>query len=159
MAARPARRRASPKCRGYVRRGPGRRSATRAFLNASSPYSCARWRRLRAAQLALHPLCRMCRDEKHITPATICDHVVPHRGDEALMFDPLNLQSLCKHHHDSRKQMLENPKRIDPHASWSQASPTSHPRETGDTGRDAKTPDALDKEACALSKTQFPSYK
>lgn len=39
--------------------------------------------------------------------ATVVDHKVPHKGDEALFFNPLNLQALCKRCHDSAKQMLE----------------------------------------------------
>jgi hypothetical protein len=39
--------------------------------------------------------------------ATVADHVVPHRGDEALFFEG-DLQSLCKDCHDSVKQRDEN---------------------------------------------------
>ncbi|MBY6113306.1 HNH endonuclease [Mameliella alba] len=39
-------------------------------------------------------------------PATIADHVVPHREDHgAFWYGPL--QSLCKHCHDSKKQRAE----------------------------------------------------
>jgi 5-methylcytosine-specific restriction enzyme A len=34
--------------------------------------------------------------------AEVVDHIQPHRGDRALMYDPLNLQSLCKQHHDQK---------------------------------------------------------
>jgi 5-methylcytosine-specific restriction protein A len=30
------------------------------------------------------------------------DHIIPHRGDEQLMKDPLNLQSLCRSHHSAK---------------------------------------------------------
>lgn len=35
------------------------------------------------------------------------DHTIPHKGDPALFFNPDNLQSLCKTHHDSTKQREE----------------------------------------------------
>lgn len=39
--------------------------------------------------------------------ATVVDHIKPHRGDVELFRDSENLQSLCKHCHDSHKQRLE----------------------------------------------------
>ena len=49
----------------------------------------------------------MCKAEGRITPATVVDHIKPHKGDRALAFDPDNLQGLCKAHHDSAKQSEE----------------------------------------------------
>ena len=62
-------------------------------------YRTAAWRALRAAQLEAccncqHPGCRRA--------ATVVDHKVAHRGSNSLFFDPGNLQSLCKRHHDSK---------------------------------------------------------
>ncbi|WP_282021681.1 HNH endonuclease signature motif containing protein [Ruegeria faecimaris] len=37
----------------------------------------------------------------------VADHKIPHRGDEALFYDPDNLQSLCPDHHDRDKQIEE----------------------------------------------------
>jgi hypothetical protein len=37
----------------------------------------------------------------------VCDHVDPHRGDPVKFFDG-PFQSLCKWHHDSVKQAIEN---------------------------------------------------
>lgn len=70
-------------------------------------YYTAAWRRLRAAQLAREPWCRMCREMGRETRATIVDHRRPHRGDARLFFDPDNLDSLCKPHHDCTKQRFE----------------------------------------------------
>lgn len=39
--------------------------------------------------------------------AEVVDHKIPHRGDLRLFLDPDNLQSLCKHCHDSHKQREE----------------------------------------------------
>lgn len=48
----------------------------------------------------------MCKREGIITPATVCDHVVPHRGDEHLFWHG-RMQSLCAPHHDRTKQREE----------------------------------------------------
>jgi len=60
------------------------------------------WRALRKAFLAAFPWCAMCN-----APATVVDHIIPHRGDEALFNDRNNLQSLCAPCHNRRKQRLE----------------------------------------------------
>ena len=70
-------------------------------------YRIARWRRLRKAQLRLEPLCCKCRDEGRLTAAAVVDHIRPHRGNPALFWDPDNLQSLCRPHHDATKQREE----------------------------------------------------
>lgn len=70
-------------------------------------YKTAAWRRLREAQLSAEPLCRMCLDAEDVTAATICDHIKAHKGDMDLFFDPTNLQSLCKAHHDGVKQRID----------------------------------------------------
>lgn len=70
-------------------------------------YNCKAWYRLRASQLRREPMCGYCSALGLVVLATICDHRRPHRGDPALFFDPANLQSLCKHCHDSHKQRLE----------------------------------------------------
>lgn len=63
---------------------------------------------LRPLQLLREPFCRECArqypadDPRHRTPATVVDHIVPHRGDWALFVDESNLQSLCKRHHDAK---------------------------------------------------------
>ena len=37
----------------------------------------------------------------------VCDHIVPHRGDPKLFWDPDNLQTVSKSWHDSVKQSQE----------------------------------------------------
>lgn len=65
------------------------------FAHAERPnarlYNTARWRALRAAHLKTAPECVNCGaiDELSV------DHICPPRGDEALFFDPENLQTLC----------------------------------------------------------------
>lgn len=48
----------------------------------------------------------MCQKRGRTTAATVVDHVVPHRGNEALFFGGA-LQSLCKACHDGAKQTEE----------------------------------------------------
>ena len=74
--------------------------------DGSMPYNTAAWQRLRANQLALHPLCVYCQREGMVVLATVCDHITPHRGDIDLFWDG-PFQSLCKHCHDSVKQYEE----------------------------------------------------
>lgn len=70
-------------------------------------YDSRRWRNKRARQLAEHPLCKMCWDMRaRVTPATVADHIVPHRGDSELFWDGA-LQSLCASCHSSIKQQME----------------------------------------------------
>lgn len=69
-------------------------------------YGIKRWRRVRMAQLAAEPLCRMCRAMGRVTSATICDHIEPHRGDWHKFWDG-PFQSLCKPCHDGVKQSQE----------------------------------------------------
>lgn len=56
----------------------------------------------RKAYLAAHPLCEQCMKEGRYTQATVVDHIVPHRGDPALFWDPSNWQVLCKQCHDKK---------------------------------------------------------
>ena len=74
-------------------------------------YDRQRWRNkrngLRIIHLRNHPLCVMCDHDGFVIAATVVDHINPHKGDERLFFDPLNLQSLCKRHHDSDKAFME----------------------------------------------------
>jgi 5-methylcytosine-specific restriction protein A len=69
-------------------------------------YKTAIWQALRSRQLEIEPLCRLCQAENTIKPATIVDHITPHRGNRKAFFSA-PLQSLCKWHHDSVKQSEE----------------------------------------------------
>lgn len=69
-------------------------------------YWTARWRAKAKAQLAAEPLCVMCKAEGFIEPATVCDHVIPHRGDVDLFWNG-ETQSLCTRHHSGAKQAEE----------------------------------------------------
>lgn len=60
----------------------------------------------------MQPLCCMCMVTEDVTAADVIDHKVAHKGDVELFYDPDNLQSLCKHHHDSAKQMIDHGKQV-----------------------------------------------
>ena len=61
-----------------------------------------RWRRARAAYLRRHPLCVTCGAAGRLEPATVVDHVVPHRDAPGLFWDRANWQSMCKACHDAK---------------------------------------------------------
>ena len=61
-----------------------------------------RWRRARSPFLAEHPWCVRCLAQGRRVPATVVDHVEPHRGDERLFWDQDQWQVLCKPHHDAK---------------------------------------------------------
>lgn len=68
---------------------------------------------LRPGQLLREPFCRECAGRGIRTPATVVDHIRPHRGDWALFIDQVNHQSLCKSCHDrktAREQAEEHRK-------------------------------------------------
>lgn len=60
------------------------------------------WQKARAEFLAYHPSCACC-----AYPATVVDHIIPHRGDMTLFWDKSNWQALCRPCHDRHKQRLE----------------------------------------------------
>ena len=39
--------------------------------------------------------------------SAVVDHIVPHKGDRGLFFDPSNVWTLCKHDHDVWKAQVE----------------------------------------------------
>lgn len=67
----------------------------------------ARWRRLRQWFLNTYPLCAECRRHGILTAATVVDHITPHKGDPALLYEQSNLQSLCTECHN-RKTATED---------------------------------------------------
>ncbi|MDO4568717.1 MAG: HNH endonuclease signature motif containing protein [Clostridia bacterium] len=62
----------------------------------------SRWRKARARFLKAHPLCAECQRQGKLAPATVVDHILPHRGDERLFWDKSNWQPLCKRCHDRK---------------------------------------------------------
>ena len=67
-----------------------------------SLYETSEWRKRRREFLKKYPICFICGK-----PATIADHITPHRGDLSLFYDEQNLQPMCQACH-SRKTLKEN---------------------------------------------------
>lgn len=61
-----------------------------------------KWQAARKAFLEKNPLCAACMKAGRLTPATVVDHIVPHRGDLRLFWDEKNWQPLCKSCHDRK---------------------------------------------------------
>ena len=61
-----------------------------------------RWRKRSKLFLKAYPLCEDCLKQNKLTPATVVDHIVPHRGDPTLMWAESNWQPLCKRCHDRK---------------------------------------------------------
>jgi len=65
------------------------------------------WRRRSRRQRREYPLCQMCLALGRVVPATVADHVKPHRGDwNEFLCGPL--QSLCFNCHNSKKRADED---------------------------------------------------
>lgn len=67
----------------------------------------AQWERERKRFLTRHPLCAECERNGRFTPATVVDHIRPHKGDMKLFWDVSNWQPLCRPCHD-RKTATED---------------------------------------------------
>ncbi len=85
-----------------------------------------KWQQARAGHLAKHPHCVMCLAGLGMTDlqpaevivecarrgvaeplATVVNHKVAHRGNQALFWDSRNWESLCSHHHNSDAQRID----------------------------------------------------
>lgn len=61
----------------------------------------ARWRKYRERYLAEHPLCVAHLAKGEVVPATVVHHRKPHKGDQALFWDPNNHEASCAPCHDA----------------------------------------------------------
>lgn len=75
-------------------------------------YKTRQWQGIRTAQLSAHPLCAMCLEDGHTTPATICNHVDKSAKATVEGFYAGPFNSLCAAHHDSTQQSDERTGRI-----------------------------------------------
>jgi 5-methylcytosine-specific restriction protein A len=66
----------------------------------------ARWRRFRLHYLRENPLCVRCLKDSKSVPASVVDHVEPHKGDMVKFWEG-PFQALCTTCHDGYKQRLE----------------------------------------------------
>lgn len=62
----------------------------------------SKWRKARERFLYDNPLCRHHEQQGQLVPATVVDHIIPHRGDLGLMWSQSNWQALCKPCHDKK---------------------------------------------------------
>ena len=67
----------------------------------------SRWQTARKRFLTKHPLCIECEEEGKLTPASVVDHIIAHRGDKALFWDEDNWQPLCKKCHDRKTRTMD----------------------------------------------------
>lgn len=68
-------------------------------------YDDRRWRTLSKAFLHRFPMCRQCALMDVHTPAQCVDHIVPHKGSEALFWLESNWQPLCYECHGVKTAM------------------------------------------------------
>lgn len=86
-----------------------KRYAERARGSSAERGYDSRWRKARITFLRENPLCVVCHANGILTPATVVDHIIPHKGDKNLFWDVDNWQALCKPCHD-RKTATEDRK-------------------------------------------------
>lgn len=78
-------------------------------LSAHQRGYTSKWRKYSKRFLAEHPFCE-CEDCKRlgiVRGATVVDHIVPHKGDMKLFWNPKNHQAMAKTCHD-RKTATED---------------------------------------------------
>ena len=61
-----------------------------------------KWQKASAAYLKANPWCVQCAADDIREPATVTDHIIPHKGDTKLFWDRDNWQGLCSYHHNSK---------------------------------------------------------
>ncbi|WP_083300751.1 HNH endonuclease [Jeongeupia sp. USM3] len=109
MPVKPKRPCKQPGCRALTddgwcdahRPAPHARYDDRRGSAASRGYN-SRWRKARETFLCRHPLCAECERQDRVTAAEVVDHIIPHRGDQALFWDTSNWQSLCRSCHSAK---------------------------------------------------------
>ena len=70
--------------------------------NASKRGYDAIWRKARKSFLAKNPFCVRCMLTRKVTPSTVVDHIIPHKGNMKLFWGKSNWQALCKTCHDKK---------------------------------------------------------
>ncbi len=82
------------------------RAAAADYPNRDALYG-RKWKKIAHVFLRQHPLCAYCLKAGQSVPASVVDHIKPHRGDAGLFWDSDNWQSLCTPCHSSVKQREE----------------------------------------------------
>ena len=60
------------------------------------------WRKLRRMHLRRNPLCIDCLSDGITKEGQEVHHIIDHKGNRTLFFDPDNLATLCKSHHSQK---------------------------------------------------------
>lgn len=94
--------------RGQRDRGEQRQEAEARRGTARERGYTAAWDRAAATYKRRHPLCLGCEAVAVVAVCEVIDHIIPHQGDPALMWDRANWQPACRWHHDRIKQQLEH---------------------------------------------------
>lgn len=108
MPVRPKRPCTTPRCPELTDGGPcekHKRQKERQRGSAAERGYGSRWQRYREWFLSQpeNALCRICeRKRGKVTAATVVDHIIPHKGDYNLFWDPDNHQPACKPCHDAK---------------------------------------------------------
>ena len=77
-------------CQQHKRPSAAKRGYGRRWYRATEPFRMA------------HPFCVQCEKEGRDTPANVVDHIRAHNGDQRLMWDEDNWQSLCTACHNRK---------------------------------------------------------
>jgi hypothetical protein len=86
----------------------------------------------------------MCLEDGVIEPATVVDHITPLTKRPDLGLEVVNLQSLCKLHHDTRKHAIESKgfhSEINSEGYFLDANHPSNRSKPGDISRKLVAPD------------------
>jgi 5-methylcytosine-specific restriction endonuclease McrA len=67
----------------------------------------SKWDKASKRFLQDNPVCPACGAAGFLEASRVTDHIIPHRGDQRLFWDPKNWQPCCRWHHDVVKQQLE----------------------------------------------------
>ncbi len=70
-------------------------------------YRSKRWRDIRDFHESKFPWCVECQKAGHLVAWTQLDHIVPHRGDYEMFWNPRNRQGLCDIHHGRKTRRGE----------------------------------------------------
>lgn len=81
-------------------------------------YDTQAWRKLTKRMLRENPVCPSCLASGRMEAATETDHVVAHKGDRALFFDPSNMWCLCKQCHAKKTAGERNGKAFKTKELW-----------------------------------------
>lgn len=141
-----------PRCSALVANGycdAHKARPRRALTTAQQGYG-SRWQRLRLAFLRSNPLCVHCKADKRIRAANVVDHIVPHKGDDSLMWSESNLQPLCASCHSVKTSSEDGGFGNARRGTSSTAETTGHEHARESDGDKHADPGSPDKRLCVI---------